>query len=448
MPKQGPRLAGFAPPLPPPPPPRGVVAGRGRLSGPPGPSPGGPAGRGRAGFLPPAAADFFRGGRASGGSRGWPRGRWGHVAGLDRRQRPVLGPAHARHLRRLRPAEDHLLAPVAQVRAATAGTISASSTSPASSKATGPDPKRFGLWLDKRGADCPPDPFANEASTRAWPSARAARTCRSAPTTASPRASWACGCSRTPTSTRRRRRSGTPERFYNDPTTTTPRTSCGPTGSACRAASATSARARSQPPADPENPKWENLSSTVGAQYFWSTASSPGRRHRSRELHVPAGPHLAAGHARHLAGLDRQHQQPAHDERGLQPRAAAGDREALGQGERWPGASWTTSSSTTSSPTGRSPSSSAPDTSCGRRACSRTAPTRWARSARSTASTSTSASSARSGCCTSARSSAASRSRRSRSPTRRRTPSLLAGDRGADAEHGAVLPQGRHSPTA
>ena len=23
------------------------------------------------------------------------------------------------------------------------------------------------------------------------------------------------------------------------------------------------------PPADPENPKWENLNSTVGAQYFW-----------------------------------------------------------------------------------------------------------------------------------------------------------------------------------
>ena len=23
------------------------------------------------------------------------------------------------------------------------------------------------------------------------------------------------------------------------------------------------------PPADPENPRWENLSSDVGAQYFW-----------------------------------------------------------------------------------------------------------------------------------------------------------------------------------
>jgi hypothetical protein len=33
---------------------------------------------------------------------------------------------------------------------------------PCFEKATGPDPKRFGLWLDQRRADCPPDPFKNE----------------------------------------------------------------------------------------------------------------------------------------------------------------------------------------------------------------------------------------------------------------------------------------------
>ena len=26
-----------------------------------------------------------------------------------------------------------------------------------------------------------------------------------------------------------------------------------------------------KPPADPEHPKWENLSSNVGAQYFWTS---------------------------------------------------------------------------------------------------------------------------------------------------------------------------------
>ncbi len=33
---------------------------------------------------------------------------------------------------------------------------------PCFEKATGPDPNRFGLWLDKRSANCPPDPFENE----------------------------------------------------------------------------------------------------------------------------------------------------------------------------------------------------------------------------------------------------------------------------------------------
>src|SRR5215470_14310204 len=33
---------------------------------------------------------------------------------------------------------------------------------PCFQKATGPDPDRWGLWLDKRRADCPADPFENE----------------------------------------------------------------------------------------------------------------------------------------------------------------------------------------------------------------------------------------------------------------------------------------------
>ena len=48
-----------------------------------------------------------------------------------------------------------------------------------------------------------------------------------------------------------------------------PRTSCGPTASACRARFCHVGPSPIKPPADPENPKWENLSSNVGAQYFW-----------------------------------------------------------------------------------------------------------------------------------------------------------------------------------
>ena len=35
---------------------------------------------------------------------------------------------------------------------------------PCFSEATGPDPSRFGLWLDVRQSNCPPDPFAVEAN--------------------------------------------------------------------------------------------------------------------------------------------------------------------------------------------------------------------------------------------------------------------------------------------
>lgn len=35
---------------------------------------------------------------------------------------------------------------------------------PCFAKPTGPDPKRYGLWLDQRKPDCPPDPFENEQS--------------------------------------------------------------------------------------------------------------------------------------------------------------------------------------------------------------------------------------------------------------------------------------------
>ena len=50
------------------------------------------------------------------------------------------------------------------------------------------------------------------------------------------------------------------------------------------------------PPADPENPKWENISSTVGAQYFWIDRIFAWEAEPA-QLHVPARPHLS-GRAR------------------------------------------------------------------------------------------------------------------------------------------------------
>ena len=150
---------------------------------------------------------------------------------------------------------------------------------------------------------------------------------------------------------------------------------------------------------------------------FIFNASKP-----EQTLHVPAGPHLAAGHDGHLAGLDRQHQQPAHDERGLQSRRAAGHGASAGARDARRRRTRQQAVQRLRRQRAADASSSAkPDTRVhaagaqGRRRFGRRC------SARSTASTSTSACSARSGCCTSTRSSAASRSRRSRSRRARRT---------------------------
>ena len=88
---------------------------------------------------------------------------------------------------------------------------------PCFKEATGPDPNRFGCGWTFATRHVRPIRLPTRRSTRGSRSARAARPCRSAPTTASRRASSACGCFRIRISTRRRASGGTPERFYNDP---------------------------------------------------------------------------------------------------------------------------------------------------------------------------------------------------------------------------------------
>ena len=78
------------------------------------------------------------------------------------------------------------------------------------------------------------------------------------------------------------------------------------------------------PPADPDDPEWANLSSTVGAQYLWMDRHLLlGLGEQAAKLPLPVAADLQAGHDGHVAGLDRQHQQSAHDERHLQPAGAA-----------------------------------------------------------------------------------------------------------------------------
>ncbi len=242
-------------------------------------------------------------------------------------------------------------------RATTAGTTSAWSTSPASSRPTGPDPNRFGLWLDVRSTDCAADPFENESK---YPGVKiGARGKPLGDGSTQPVGSFygyatgIVGLRLFPNPAfdeKAAKALGSPSATTPTRATTTTRTWCGPTASACPAASATSGPSPINPPADPADPKFANLSSTVGAQYMWVdrlfifNANKPeGRSNFMYQLAHTYRP----GSDGHLAGLHRQHQQPAHHERGLRlPRRAWAWPSASGTRSS-PAASSTTSSSTT-----------------------------------------------------------------------------------------------------
>ena len=121
-------------------------------------------------------------------------------------------------------------------------------------------------------------------------------------------------------------------RFYTDPDATTTRTSwSGRIASACPAGSATSVRTRSTRRRTRTTRSGRTSARTSARSTSGSTGSSTGTPITTDfvfQLFHTSRPGLA----RHLADLDRQHQQSADDERGLPAGAAAGAGEAVGEG--------------------------------------------------------------------------------------------------------------------
>ena len=141
---------------------------------------------------------------------------------------------------------------------------------PCFQKATGPNPERFGLWLDTRASGCAARPLRKreEVSGRGHRRARQEYPGRLILRLWRPALSG-CGCSRIPPLMKRRKRPGI--RCATTPTraTTTPRTSSGRTGSACPAGSAMSDPIPSGRRRTPKIPSGKIYRRTVGAQYFW-----------------------------------------------------------------------------------------------------------------------------------------------------------------------------------
>lgn len=140
---------------------------------------------------------------------------------------------------------------------------------PGYEKATGPDPERFGLWLDKRAADAPPDPFENESK---YPGVQVGARGKNMPVGSY--YGWATGIVGlrlfpNPEFDEAAAKKWNPERFYNDPSYYNSKDLVRPyrVGMSCGFCHVGPNPVN--PPEDPEHPKWGNLSSNVGAQYFW-----------------------------------------------------------------------------------------------------------------------------------------------------------------------------------
>jgi hypothetical protein len=152
---------------------------------------------------------------------------------------------------------------------------------PCFTKPAGPDPERFGLWLDKRDPNCPPDPFENEAKYpgvkigwrgKGLPESKWIPKGKVLPVGSS--YGYATGIVGlrlfpNPAFDEAAARSWDPERYYKDPAYYNSKELVRPYRVGMSCAFCHVGPNPLKPPDDPERPKWENLSSNVGAQYFW-----------------------------------------------------------------------------------------------------------------------------------------------------------------------------------
>jgi hypothetical protein len=141
---------------------------------------------------------------------------------------------------------------------------------PCYEKATGPDPKHFGLWLDQRKPECGPDPFADEHK---YPGVKIGARGTTVPVGSYYGESTGIVGLRLFSNPAfdevAKEHWGDGSRFYNDQTFYNDAKLVKPyrVGMSCGFCHV--GPNPLNPPADPNNPKWENLSSLVGAQYFW-----------------------------------------------------------------------------------------------------------------------------------------------------------------------------------
>ena len=143
-------------------------------------------------------------------------------------------------------------------------------------QATGPDPDRWGLWLDKRvtGPNCPPDPFENEQK---YPGVKIGSRGTKLGDKDFPVGSYygyATGIVGlrlfpNPDFDEKAAKNWDAKRYYEDPSYYESKGLVKPYRVGMTCAFCHVGPNPIHPPQDPENPAWADLSSNVGAQYFW-----------------------------------------------------------------------------------------------------------------------------------------------------------------------------------
>jgi hypothetical protein len=136
-------------------------------------------------------------------------------------------------------------------------------------EAQGPDPNRFGLWLDQRQPDCAPDPFEDD---KKYPGVKIGARGKNIPVGSYyGQGTGVLGLRLFPNPDfdENAAKKWDPVRYYNDPSYYKSADLVRPyrVGMSCGFCHVGPNPVH--PPPNPENPQWEHISSITGAQYLW-----------------------------------------------------------------------------------------------------------------------------------------------------------------------------------
>ena len=140
---------------------------------------------------------------------------------------------------------------------------------PCFTEAKGPDKERFGLWLDQRDPNCPSDPLADPTKYRGAEIGARGKTMPVGSYYGEPSGVMGLRLFPNPDFDEKAKANWDPVKYYNDPSYYNRKDLIRPYRVGMSCAFCHVGPSATNPPQDPEKPKWENLASNPGAQYFW-----------------------------------------------------------------------------------------------------------------------------------------------------------------------------------